>query len=113
MTNYVYEFVGGKYHGRRMIYDEVMKIYNGHFSTDYSEERKNGRLCPRKELDNQPQIDGYIGAMWDGLRYIVDGKEYYDFTFERLPKDDVQGKDIKTFVVLRYETQKVYNALSI
>lgn len=112
MANFKYEFIGGKYHGKCLTYDEVMKIFNGKFSPDYTKKPAEGRLCPRKELDNSPQVDGYIGAMWGGWRYVVSGKEYYDFEFEKLPQNTIWEKDVETFGVLRYETQEAYNAFS-
>lgn len=42
------------------------------YTEDLSNIRNSGRgMCHRAELDNQPEIDGYFGPMWDGdmLRY--------------------------------------------
>lgn len=109
---HIYEFVGGKYNNQRMTYHEVMKIYNGYLSHDFSEERNAGALVPRAELDNQPHVDGYVGPMWDGERYIMDGKEYHSWDFERLPDERKKNKIIEVFAILRYETQEVYDMLS-
>lgn len=110
----VYEFCGGKYDGQRMTRSEVMEIYNGYFSKDWTEERNAGALVPRAELDNQPHVSGYAGPMYDGERYIADGKEYHTFEYERLSDDTKKSfKDIVEVIgVLRYETQEVYNYLS-
>lgn len=110
----VYEFCGGKYDGQRMTRSEVMEIYNGYFSKDWTEERNAGALVPRAELDNQPHVSGYIGPMYDGERYIADGKEYHTFEYERLSDETKKTfNDVVEIIgVLRYETQDVYDMLS-
>lgn len=77
-------FVGGKYDGLTVDVETIYRagMWNGRFHPDYSNLRNRGALVPRAELDNQPEVDGYLGPMWDGG-------------------------------MLRYETQDVYNALSI
>jgi len=65
-------FVGGNLNGTRIPVEEVKaKYWNGELTPDLSEARARGRLVWRKELDNQPRVDGYVGPMWDGdeLRY--------------------------------------------
>lgn len=111
--NYIYEFVGGEYNGRRMDYNEVMQIYNGNYSHNWTPERNKGITVPRAELDNQPLVKGYLEPMWDGIRYVdKNGTEYYSYEYEQL-SDDEKLYDIKdVFAVLRYETQKVYDMLS-
>ena len=48
------------------------------YTEDLSELRAQGRCVHRKELDNQPIFDGFLGPMWDGgiLRYET--PEIYD-----------------------------------
>lgn len=76
-------FVGGKLNGQVMPVEKVIREYcNGHYTEDLSEIRKRGGCVHRKELDNQPMVDGYLSPMWDGG-------------------------------MLRYETQEVYNMLSM
>ena len=110
----VYEFHGGQYGGKRMTRSEVMGIYNGNLSKDWTAERNAGALVPRAELDNQPHVSGYLGPMYDGERYIADGKEYYSFQYERLSDETKKSfNDIVEIIgVLRYETQEVYDMLS-
>lgn len=73
-------FVGGRLNGCTMEVDEIITkgLWNGKFSTDWSEYRNRGALVPRAELDNQPKVDGYLGPMWDGgvLRYET--QDVYD-----------------------------------
>ena len=88
----VYEFVGGRYHKMRMPKEAVEFLGNGCYSPDWSVQRALGGLVPREELDDQPQVDGYAGPMWDGLR-----------------KDGIDGE---TYAVLRYESFGVYDQLS-
>lgn len=88
----VYEFVGGRYNGMVMQKESVVAIGNGRLSRDWSPERSAGGWVPRKELDNQPLVDGYLSPMWDGTR-----------------EDQASGE---TYAVLRYETQEVYDMLS-
>lgn len=83
---FVCEFVGGSRRGR-MSLEEAEKMTTRR-SRDFSEERANGACVPRAELDNKPMFEGYAGPMWDGIR--EDGT-----------------------VVLRYETWKVYEQMSM
>ena len=48
--------------------------------------KENEERVHKKELDNQPKVQGYLGPMFGGIDY---GKIY-----------------------LRYETQEIYNMLS-
>lgn len=82
---YLYEFVGGKLNNRILTREEINEISN-ELTKDYSEERKKGIAVHRKELDNQPTVEGYLGPMYNGIDY---------------------GK-----IILRYETQEVYDMLS-
>ena len=82
---YLYKFVGGKLNNRILTREEINEISN-ELTKDYSEERKKGIAVHRKELDNQPTVEGYLGPMYNGIDY---------------------GK-----IILRYETQEVYDMLS-
>lgn len=74
-------FAGGRYNGMTV---EVADIYvngmwNGLTSEDHSALRANGVIgVPRKELDNQPKVDGYLGPMWDGDGLRYETQEVYD-----------------------------------
>ena len=103
----IYNFYGGEHNGLTMFRDEVEKISNGH-TEDLSELRAKGCCVHRAELDNQPKVAGYLGPMWDGLRYIVDGVWKYEF--ECSEKDKAGAGD--PIEVLRYESQEVYDMLS-
>ena len=89
MKNFICRFVGGPKQGM-MNYEEAVASCNG-FSEDLTEQRKRGAWVHRAELDNQPTFNGYLGPMWDGTMNI-NGVEHG---------------------VLRYETQEVYNMLSM
>ena len=86
---YICRFVGGLRDG----YMDYRRALNrcDDFTQDLTEWRNHGAVVRRPELDNQPMFKGYIGPMWDGTTKI-NGVEY---------------------VVLRYETQEVYNQLSM
>lgn len=105
---YLYHFVGGEYNGKMWRYAalEVRNIIAG-YTDDLSELRAKGVLCKRKELDNQPIIDGYLSPMYDGVRYEVNGKLKYDFECTEAEK---AGKE--PIHVIRYETQEVYDVMS-
>lgn len=103
---YLYHFVGGPLNGRQMQHEEVEKIANGH-SPYYGRERALGACVPREELDGQPTVKGYLGPMWDGLRYEVDGRLRSDW---ELTDAEKAGKE--PIAILRYETQEVYDMLS-
>jgi hypothetical protein len=102
-----YEFIGGALPNRFYVRSEVEEIAVGH-TPDRSRERLAGMLVPRKELDNQPKVAGFVGPMWDGERYLlVDGLMVN--TFEKVDLADV----VEVVGVIRYETQEVYNILSM
>lgn len=102
---YIYEFHGGRLSGKRLNRHAVEEISAGH-TPDNSLKRSQGVLCGRVELDKQPKVDGYLGPMYDGIRHVLkNGKEKYDF--ERFDRAQV----VRSFAVLRYETQEVYNAM--
>ena len=103
---YRYEFVGGRLNGQLMQHEEVEQIAAGH-SPYYGRERALGARVPREELDGQPTVKGYLGPMWDGLRYEVDGRLRYDW---ELTAEEKTGKE--PTAILRYETQEVYNLMS-
>ncbi len=60
---------GGKLAGTYEV-EELWKFANGK-SEDLTELRNRGCCVHRAELDNQPELPGYAGPMWngDGLRY--------------------------------------------
>ncbi len=82
---FMYEFVGGKYNGQTMTKAEVETLSHG-LTEDLTHIRQKGGTCQRKELDNQPLVDGYLSPMFSHIDYGL--------------------------VYLRYETQEVYNILS-
>lgn len=82
---FMYEFVGGKYNGQTMTKAEVETLSHG-LTEDLTHIRQKGGTCHRKELDNQPLVDGYLSPMYSHIDYGL--------------------------VYLRYETQEVYNILS-
>lgn len=106
--DYVYQFFGGVYGGKTFNYHELEArgLING-YSKNWSAERANGRTVPREELDDQPKTNGYLGPMYDGVRYIVDGKMKY--AFECTEEEKVSSRILH---VIRYETPNVYEMLS-
>lgn len=70
-------FTGGRYGGKTFTRDEVEKISNGTTGTD----------SKRKELNNQPLVDGYLGPMFNEIDYGL--------------------------ITLRYETQEYYNDMGV
>lgn len=103
---YRYEFIGGRLNGQQLQHEEVEQIATGH--TPYrGRERALGARVPREELDGQPTVKGYLGPMWDGTRYEVDGRFRSDW---ELTEEEKAGKE--PIAVLRYETQEVYDTLS-
>lgn len=81
---FMYEFVGGKYNGQTMTKAEVETLSHG-LTEDLTHIRQKGGTCQRKELDNQPLVDGYLSPMFSHIDYGL--------------------------VYLRYETQEVYNTV--
>ena len=86
--NMVYDLVGGEYAGT-YTYDELVKLpiyIKDNDDTAIKNARNNSGFTPRKELDDQPVLNGYLGPMWDGVK-------------------DNQAH-------IRYETQDVYDMMS-
>lgn len=81
---FMYEFVGGKYNGKTMTKAEVETLSHG-LTEDLTHIRQKGGTCQRKELDNQPLVDGYLSPMFSHIDYGL--------------------------IYLRYETQEVYNTV--
>lgn len=106
-------FVGGRLAGSQIPVEEAEAMAVKR-SRDWSYERERGACVPREELDNKPVFGGYLGPMWDGLRYEIDGRTYYDFDLKYHPelRALAEAKNIKPYGVLRYETQEVYDLLS-
>lgn len=104
----VYEFHGGELNRKRFESEQAEAMAEGH-NKDCSALRALGMLCQREELDNQPTVPGYLGPMWDGVRYVAQsGEEYYAFQLN----EEQKAAAIDCFGVLRYETQEVYDVLS-
>lgn len=82
---FMYEFVGGKYNGQTMTKAEVETISHG-LTEDFTHIRQEGGICHRKELDNQPLVNGYLSPMYSHIDYGL--------------------------VYLRYETQEVYDSIA-
>lgn len=82
---FMYEFIGGKYNGQTMTRTEVEIISSG-TTEDLTHIRQQCGTCHRKELDNQPLVNGYLSPMFSHIGYGL--------------------------VYLRYETQEVYNTIS-
>lgn len=102
----LYNFVGGTLNGKRLERAVVDAIADGNTGS-MAKERAQGALVRRVELDDQPTVNGYLGPMWDGLRYEIDGILRYEFT---TTPEEREG--LEPIAVLRYETQDVYNLLS-
>ena len=102
-----YAFYGGKLDGEQFPREMVEAMCDG-YTPDHSLKRQMGCLVPRKELDNQPTVDGYCGPMWDGIRHILeDGTIKHDF--EVIDKTKIRY----SMAVLRYETHEYYEAMSV
>ena len=84
---YVCQFVGGSMNGKISL--EKAEKLTTRRSEDLSALRNMGCLVRRAELDNKPVFNGYLGPMWDGTR------------------------ENGAVAVLRYETQEVYDTLSM
>ena len=110
---FVCEFYGGHYNGRQIPVELAEKATEAR-SRSWASERAAGRLVPRAELDSRPVFEGYLGPIFDGLRYQVGWKTYYDFEVERSSelKARVEREGVEPYAVLRYETQDVYDTLS-
>lgn len=103
----LYNFVGGRFNGAYLEKADVEAVGNGRYTEDLSALREAGRLVHREELDNQPLVDDYTSPMWDGLRYIKDGKMEYEFYLS-----DEEKESLEPIAILRYETYEVYERLS-
>lgn len=103
---YLYQFVGGPWNGMTITEQEARKEAAG-ISPDLSPIRAQGGLVHRPELDNQPTFKGYLGPMWDGLRWIHGGKLSYEWETPAAVKANQSP-----YAVIRYETQAVYDLLS-
>ena len=102
-----YQFWGGHLNGTTMVRSEVELLAEGH-TPDRSSERLAGMLVARRELDNQPKVSGYLGPMWDGERYLLEGGMMVDkFDWHDL------SKVVEIVGVIRYETQATYDMLSM
>ena len=72
-------FVGGNLNGVVCSVEEVKRKYwNGRLTEDLTEARKRGAWVHRAELDNQPEVNGYLGPMWDGGMLRYETQEVYD-----------------------------------
>lgn len=74
-VEYLYEFYGGKLNNKVLTRQQIDKISNG-LTRDYSTERKDGLLMHKKELNNQPTVEGYLGPMYNRIDY---GKIYLKY----------------------------------
>lgn len=81
------EFVGGSMNGMAFPL-ELAELFSDGKSPNYSKDRARGACVPCADLDDRPTFREYLGPMWDGIR-----------------KDGT--------LVLRYETQDVYDLLSV
>lgn len=89
MKRYIYQFVGGPKAGLYQTLREALKYFTiSGYSKNLSKERAMGGIVHREELDDQPEFHDYLGPMWGGT--TEDGK-----------------------AILRYETQEVYDLLSV
>lgn len=90
MNNFIYQLIDGK---ANKSYTKEELLHSGMVtgeSKNYTLERAMGLCVPRAELDEQPVLLDFLGPMYGGTRLI----------------NDVEH------VVIRYETQKVYDMLS-
>lgn len=62
-----------KYNGKVFTVEQLKQLpeFSGKLTADMTEYRKAGGCVHRAELDNQPELNGLCGPMWDGdkLRY--------------------------------------------
>ena len=103
---YLYEFVGGPLAGQMKQLEEVQQISSGN-RPYFDRERAMGYRVPREELDGQPTVEGYVGPMWNGRRYEVDGHLVYDW---ESTEEEKAGKE--PIAILRYESHEMYEKLS-
>lgn len=103
----VYTFVGGSL-DKEQFDRQIVEAFADGYTPNNAVKRAAGVLCPRKELDWQPKVYGYVGPMWDGIRCVMkDGSVKYDFQV----KDASQV--VRSYGVLRYETEEVYRSMSV
>jgi len=102
-----YTFVGGELDGQQ--FDrQIVEAFAEGYTPNNTLKRAAGLLCPRKELDEQPKICGYYGPMWDGIRCVMnDGSIKYDFQVKDM------SQVLRIYGVLRYETEEVYDMMSL
>lgn len=81
-TEYRYIFCGGALDKKVLKPEEIEEITIGKVE-DYSKARKSGGTAHRKELDNQPIVEGYLSPMFEKIDYGI--------------------------IYLRYETQEIYD----
>lgn len=85
-VEYLYVFYGGEQTGKILTREQIDKISSG--VTDNIQKARNEELTAnKKESNNQPIVKGYLGPIFEKIDY---GKIY-----------------------LRYETQEIYNMLSV
>lgn len=98
-TEFVYEIVGGDFAGTYTREEvEALPCFSGKYSDDLSDIRSKGGFVHRAELDNQPELDGYVGPMMDGwagdkMRIRYETQEVYDRLSESLYELDVNWTD--------------------
>lgn len=102
-----YTFIGGELDGQQ--FDrQIVEAFAEGYTPNNTLKRAAGLLCPRKELDEQPKICGYYGPMWDGIRYVMkNGSVKYDFQVKDM------SQVLRIYGVLRYETEEVYDMMSL
>ena len=71
-------FCGGKYHGRYMTHEELKAVGNGEYSPRWSAMKYHNPILINLNLEDQPEVDGYLGPMWDGGYLRYDTQEVYD-----------------------------------
>ena len=71
-------FVGGRYHGRYMTHKELKNVGNGKFSLRWSALSDHNPLTENLDLEDQPEVDGYLGPMWDSGYLRYETQDVYD-----------------------------------
>lgn len=73
-------FVGGRLSGVRMSHKELLKAGNGNFSLRWSQmpEGMHNQITENLDLEDQPEVDGYLGPMLDGNELRYETQEVYD-----------------------------------
>lgn len=75
-------FVGGRFHGRYMTHKELLANGNGKFSPRWSAMKYHNDLLVNINLEDQPEIDGYLSPMLDGNYLRYETQEVYDSMFD-------------------------------